>query len=104
MVTKVPNKIPLGCLESRRRCWVMVRKLVLLVCFLVLVGAGTESYANIITVNTGLNPGVGDGPVNAQGVFTTSAGQVQIVLTNLFQNPTAAGQLISGVTFTVSGG
>jgi hypothetical protein len=44
-----------------------------------------------------------DGPVDATAEFTLGNGTLKIVLTDLFQNPTSDGQLISGITFTVSG-
>jgi hypothetical protein len=44
-----------------------------------------------------------DGPVNATAVFTLGNGTLHLVLTDLLQNPTSDGQLISGITFTLSG-
>lgn len=44
-----------------------------------------------------------DGPVDATADFTLGNGTLKIVLTDLLQNPTSDGQLISGITFTVSG-
>src|SRR5438874_12795502 len=63
---------------------------------------GQSARAGTITFTTG-NANQGDGPVNAEATITTTSGQVQVILTNLQQNPTAAGQLISGIQFTVSG-
>lgn len=53
--------------------------------------------------------GVTDGPVNAQATFTSGtdisgAGFITITLTNLLADPTSAGQLLSGLAFTVSEG
>jgi hypothetical protein len=44
-----------------------------------------------------------DGPVNAQAIFDVSNNQVKVTLTNFQANPTADGQLISGISFTVAG-
>jgi hypothetical protein len=41
--------------------------------------------------------------VDATAVFSLSTNTVQITLTNLEKNPTADGQLISGIYYTVSG-
>jgi hypothetical protein len=43
------------------------------------------------------------GPVDATADFTLGHGTLEIVLTDLLQNPTSDAQLVSGVTFTVSG-
>jgi hypothetical protein len=45
---------------------------------------------------------VPDGPVNAQASFTTGAGFITVTLSNLLANPHSAGQLLSGLAFTVS--
>ena len=47
---------------------------------------------------------VTDGPVNAKATFTTGGGYILITLTNLLADPTSAGQLLSGLAFTVSEG
>jgi PEP-CTERM motif-containing protein len=44
-----------------------------------------------------------DGPVDATADFTLGNGTLKIVLTDLLKNPTSDGQLISGISFTVSG-
>jgi len=44
-----------------------------------------------------------DGSVNAQAFFTLNTGSISLTLNNLFQNPTADGQLLSGINFNVSG-
>ena len=62
-----------------------------------IVSAGTITY---------VTPGgsaTTDGSVDARAVFTLGANDVQITLTNLLENPTADGQLISALTFNVSG-
>jgi hypothetical protein len=41
--------------------------------------------------------------VSAQATFTVSNGSIEIKLTNLLGNPTSDGQLISGLSFSVSG-
>ncbi len=69
---------------------------------LVFAFSGSSAQAGSISFQT-VNGQQGDGPVSAQADFTTLSGQVKIVLTDLYQNPKAAGQLISGITFTVSG-
>jgi hypothetical protein len=48
--------------------------------------------------------GVTDGPVSAQAAFTSGNGSITITLTNLLADPTSAGQLLSGLAFTVSEG
>ena len=45
----------------------------------------------------------GDGPVNAEAFFSISGGTLTVTLDNLLQDPTAAGQLISGIKFNISG-
>jgi hypothetical protein len=44
-----------------------------------------------------------DGAVDAEASFTILNGEVKLTLTNLFQNPTADGQEISGISFKVTG-
>lgn len=43
-------------------------------------------------------------PANAQATFTTSAGQVHVLLENLQVDPISRGQAISGLFFTLDGG
>jgi hypothetical protein len=43
-----------------------------------------------------------DGALKALAIFTINNGNISIQLTNLQANPTAAGQLISGIKFTLS--
>jgi PEP-CTERM motif-containing protein len=65
--------------------------------------AGT-SYADTFAFVTPTGATTGGGPVNASANFTTSTGQVAISLSNLQANPTDVAQLISDLTFTLSGG
>lgn len=44
----------------------------------------------------------GDGNLNAKAEFTLGSGTLSVKLTNLQANPTAAGQEISGIAFTLS--
>src|SRR5690348_3267857 len=44
-----------------------------------------------------------DGPVNGGAIFSISGNVVTITLENLLQNPTSAGQLLSGISFDISG-
>lgn len=46
----------------------------------------------------------GGQPVDASAMFTTGAGTVTITLNNLFADPTAAGQTLSDLFFTLSNG
>ena len=48
--------------------------------------------------------GVTDGPVNAAAAFITGDGSIMISLTNQLADPKSAGQLLSGLAFTVSEG
>lgn len=43
------------------------------------------------------------GPVNAEAIFSISGNVVTITLENLLQNPKSAGQLLSGISFDISG-
>jgi hypothetical protein len=45
-----------------------------------------------------------NGPINAEAVFTTGDGFISITLSNLQADPTSAGQLVSGLAFTLSEG
>jgi hypothetical protein len=46
----------------------------------------------------------GGNPVNASATFTSSAGKLIITLTDLLANPKTVAQLLSDLSFTVSGG
>jgi hypothetical protein len=67
------------------------------ICASALLALATESKATSMNFT-----GTGTG-LDAEGDFTWSAGSLTIVLKDLEQNPTSAGQLINGVTFDISG-
>src|SRR5215467_8093709 len=46
----------------------------------------------------------GDGPESASATVTTGAGTVTVMLSSLITNPTAAGQLVSGIQINLGGG
>ena len=46
----------------------------------------------------------GDGPESASATITTGVGTVTVVLSSLIANPTAAGQLVSGIQMNLGGG
>jgi len=46
----------------------------------------------------------GDGPESAAATITTGVGTVTVVLSSLINNPTAAGQLVSGIQINLGGG
>lgn len=62
------------------------------------VRAGTTTYST----TTGATNDSGE-PLDAQVVFTTRTGEIDITLSNLLENPRDDAQLISALTFTVSG-
>lgn len=71
----------------------------------VLISAlGTASRADIITFVTPSGSSTSGGPVNASALFTTSAGQISITLTDLLANPTDVAQVVSDLSFTLSNG
>jgi hypothetical protein len=57
--------------------------------------------SNAITISS--SGSVNGLPVNADGSLTAGAGFVMVTLNNLQANPTSAAQLISGLTFNVTG-
>jgi len=63
-----------------------------------------ESRATSITFATPSGSNTGGGPVNSQATFTTSTGQLSIMLTDLQANPTDVAELISDLQFVMSGG
>jgi hypothetical protein len=71
---------------------------------LALVSMVAPVHAGSITYFTPKGSSVGDGPVNAEAVFVTSAGSLQITLDDLLQNPKSVGQLLSDLSFTIGGG
>jgi hypothetical protein len=44
----------------------------------------------------------GDGPVSAAATITTGTDTITVTLSNLIANPTGAGQLVSGIEFTLN--
>jgi len=61
--------------------------------------------ANIITVSTPSGPTEQGGlPVDASATFITGANTVTVTLTDLLANPTSAAQLISDISFGLTGG
>jgi hypothetical protein len=85
----------------RRKNWMMVA---LWAALLMMFGSGQSVWASVIYVTpAGSNPTGGGGPVSAQAVFAINNGNIVLTLTNNFGNPTADTQLISGITFDVSG-
>lgn len=66
----------------------------------VIVAVAGAAQGSIIYSYNGTVP---DGPVSAQATFTPGNGSITVVLTDLLQNPTSDGQLISGVQFNISG-
>lgn len=65
---------------------------------------GALAWAGDTTCTTPAGSTVPDGSVNATAVFTAGAGFLTIMLTNNLADPTSAGQLLSGLAFTVSEG
>ena len=55
----------------------------------------------LIVIETPVGAVVGRQPVNARATFTTSTDQVDILLENLFADPKAVGQNLSGLWFTL---
>jgi hypothetical protein len=71
--------------------------------FLVLFGFGQSVWAGSISYCTPSGSTTKDGSVDAMASFITSSGGVTLTLTNLLENPTADGQLLSAIEFKVSG-
>ena len=69
-----------------------------------LLALSMAAHAGSFTFDT--TPGAtesGGNPVDAQAVFTTTAGQVSVTLYNLLVNPTTVAQNLSDFLFTLSG-
>jgi hypothetical protein len=66
-----------------------------------LFAAASANAATIFVTPSG-SSGV-DGPVSARAEFTLGAGHLSLTIFNLLDNPTAAGQLLSGIKFDLSG-
>jgi hypothetical protein len=60
--------------------------------------------SSVITFVTPTGATTGGGPVSASATFTTGAGTISIVLTDLLANPKDVAQLLSDLQFTLSGG
>src|SRR5262245_22259481 len=60
--------------------------------------------SSVITFVTPAGATTGGGPVSASATFTTGAGTVSVVLTDLLANPKDVAQLLSDLSFTLSGG
>jgi hypothetical protein len=69
-----------------------------------LAAASSLAFAGRLDCTTQPGAAVTNGPVNAEAVFTTGAGFISITLSNLQADPTSAGQLLSGLAFTLSEG
>lgn len=69
-----------------------------------LAAASSLAFAGRQDCTTQPGAAVTDGPVNAEAVFTTGSGFISITLSNLMADPRSAGQLLSGLTFTLSEG
>ncbi len=73
--------------------------------FLVMAAAclALSAKANTVTYNTLVGAST-SGPVDATATFTTSTNDLQVTLTNLTTNPKDVAQLLSGLSFKLSGG
>jgi hypothetical protein len=78
-------------------------KKILSLCCVGLLASASAARASTITFDASGNAGGGGGPVDAEVVFTVTAGQIQISLTNLLGANTIVdvGQAISDISFTV---
>jgi hypothetical protein len=70
---------------------------------MLLLANGGFIHAGVVSFVTPSGSKTGDGAVSAEADFTASAGTLTLTLTNFEQNPTADGQLISGITFQIRG-
>lgn len=69
-----------------------------------MVAAGASVVSAQTQCSTPSGAAVPGGQVNAQASFSTGAGFVTVTLTNLLADPKSAGQLLNGVSFTLSEG
>jgi hypothetical protein len=82
-----------------------VRKLVLL-CAAVAIGVfgpGLRTCEAATITYTAKGTNSDSNPYDVKADFTLGSGSITVVLTNLLKNPTADDQLLSGITFTLSG-
>src|SRR5215813_8597966 len=91
-------------LPDERRTRQMNRKRLLMaglaMSFVLLLTSAAQAISMSFTASgTG-----GDGPESASATVTTGAGTVTVVLSSLINNPTAAGQLVSGIQINLGGG
>jgi len=72
---------------------------------LAVILAGTMTQVRAMTYEYVTLPGstTSGGQVNAQATVTVNNGSIALLMTNLSANPTSVAQLISGITFNVSG-
>jgi hypothetical protein len=82
---------------------IRVSRVVLGVLFVLGLFAVSVQSAQAITIGTPSGYTLSGLPVNATASFTLNEGSISLTLTNLQQNPTSIAQLISGITFNVSG-
>lgn len=80
-----------------------IKKFSLLVLSVIGFSIAPPSYAQVTFVTPSGSSG-SDGPLSAQAVFNVSGDVLSIQLSNLEQNPTSAGQLVSSIEFTINGG
>lgn len=69
-----------------------------------LLAAAAVSSASSFVFTTPPGSTVGDGAVSASATFVTGNGTLTIELADLLANPVSAGQLLSGLQFTLSSG
>ena len=81
----------------------LTRKSALLILLLAGTVGASASWASIITFATPSGAMTSGGGVSGQATFTLSAGQLEITLADLYANPKAVSQLISGLEFTING-
>ncbi len=74
----------------------------LMICLFALLSMGRLAQADMFEYAASGTPD-SDGPGDATATVTTGAGSITVTLTDLQQNPRAAGQLISGISFDASG-
>jgi PEP-CTERM motif len=68
------------------------------------LGMGQSARASVIYVmSTTSSPAGGGGPVNVEADFTIGYGKIAVTLINYLENLTADSQLISGISFGISG-